>query len=432
VTLKKISIYLLLFFSLLLISKTHEDFIYYHTQGINGIFYDKLTLGLANLSIHETQVSLLSYIQALYFLPFFQSKLIHIPIFFIYFSTIGYFYQIISNKFSEKSEVFFALLMFFILATKFKRLSEFGYDYVAQFLILVSFHKIFYKNGMQEVSKSLLFLILAISSKLSALVSLPIFLLFAQINIIKKISFKVIFITFFMGMIITFNSFSRTGCLFYPINITCLDKNVISWSAKNKVNDQMKIVSSWAKGFYSQNKSKYEIILQEQNYLKNSNWIKVWVDIHFFYKIFEYLVILVFGYILLFFIFKDKIVWIHGNKKHLKYVFLSLASVLLWFFTVPQFRFGFASITISLFLIMNLIMTSDFVFKKNRIALFLIIAVIFFNSMNFIRIKNEFSRADLYQFLSFPWVNKDILKKRNIYSANDIEKNLFFNKYKSH
>ena len=54
------SFLILLFFSLLLISKTHEDFPSYHFLGIKDIFENKLTLGGANILIRFAHISLLS------------------------------------------------------------------------------------------------------------------------------------------------------------------------------------------------------------------------------------------------------------------------------------------------------------------------------------------------------------------------------------
>ena len=46
------------------------------------------------------------------------------------------------------------------------------------------------------------------------------------------------------------------------------------------------------------------------------------------------------------------------------------------------------------------------------------------------RIYNEFSRNDIYVFKSFPWINEDILKKRNIYNAEEKKNFLIYEKFK--
>ena len=99
---KKIFFYIFVFCSLLLISKTHEDFIGYHIQSINDIFYNNLTFGIANYDINTAHTSLLSYAQVLYILPYFGSKLLHIPSFLIFFSTVGYFYIVFQKLTKNK------------------------------------------------------------------------------------------------------------------------------------------------------------------------------------------------------------------------------------------------------------------------------------------------------------------------------------------
>ena len=227
----------MLFFSLLLISKTHEDFTGYHIQSINEIFYNKLTFGVVN--INAAHISLLSYVQALYFLPIFDSKLIHIPVFLIYISTLGYFYLILKNQNLKKEETFFACFVIFVLIIKFARLSEYGYDYIAQFIILIVFHKLFFQNdSIAQFYKAIIFFAYAASMKIISLVAFPLIILGLNKRLLQNISYKSIFIIFVIGSVLTFNSFVRTGCLFYPVNITCLDRNTVSWSVKKEIKNQ--------------------------------------------------------------------------------------------------------------------------------------------------------------------------------------------------
>jgi hypothetical protein len=157
------SFLILLFFSLLLISKTHEDFPSYHFLGIKEIFENKLTLGSANILITFAHISLFSYVQSLIVMPFYFYKFIHIPIFIIYFATLGYFYMQ-SKIFKIKTlENFFCNFLLIILIIKFTRLSEYGYDYISQFLLLIVFHKVFFnKKILLEISKSFLIFMLAV------------------------------------------------------------------------------------------------------------------------------------------------------------------------------------------------------------------------------------------------------------------------------
>ena len=80
--------FLLLFLSIfliLVISKTHEDFNNYHFFSINEIFNHNLRIGISKLNGYFIHISLLTHNQSLLVLPYFKFKLVHLPIFLIYF-----------------------------------------------------------------------------------------------------------------------------------------------------------------------------------------------------------------------------------------------------------------------------------------------------------------------------------------------------------
>ena len=138
IQIKHLLLLLILIFSILLISKTHEDFIGYHLFSINEIFSNQIRIGVTNLNLRFFHSSLLAYSQSLFILPYFNFQLIHIPIFFIYYSALGYFiYTFFTSK--KDTERFFSIIVSMILLIKFNRLSEFGYDYISQFLLLIVF-----------------------------------------------------------------------------------------------------------------------------------------------------------------------------------------------------------------------------------------------------------------------------------------------------
>ena len=70
----------------------------------------------------------------------------------------------LSLKKINNSERYFSLMIVMILLIKFNRLTEFGYDYISQFLLLIVFHKIFfYKKNEIELKKAIIFFMLCIS-----------------------------------------------------------------------------------------------------------------------------------------------------------------------------------------------------------------------------------------------------------------------------
>jgi hypothetical protein len=412
------SFLILLFFSLLLISKTHEDFPSYHFLGIKEIFENKLTLGSANILITFAHISLFSYVQSLIVMPYYFYKFIHIPIFIIYFATLGYFY-IQSKTFKITTlENFFCNFLLIVLITKFTRLSEYGYDYISQFLLLIIFHKIFfYKKNLLEINKSFLIFILAVLIKPTAILFFPLFLLLFYKNkfyqIILKINKKILIIFLFLNIIFISNSFIKTGCMFYPVQSTCFPKEKIEWSTKEDMKQYSNLVQLWAKGFYHQDRSKYKEILNEHEFKSNFTWFKYWVDIHFFYKISEFLLILTF----IFLLFVTVIIQIDLkkffkiSKEFIIPILFSFLSILLWLNFAPDYRFGFSSIIIFIFYFYCSFFKENYLVHKSKIQFFLFLAILFFNIKNTHRIYKEFNREDVYQFANFPWFS---LNSKNI------------------
>jgi hypothetical protein len=136
-----------LIFSILIISKTHEDFNTYHYFSIFEIFNNNLRIGISNLNGRFFYSSLLTLNQSIIVLPYLNFKLVHLPTFYIFFCTVGYFISVLLAKKLKKDEIFFSILSVLILLVKFNRLSEYGYDYIAQFILLIVFHKIYFLHS---------------------------------------------------------------------------------------------------------------------------------------------------------------------------------------------------------------------------------------------------------------------------------------------
>lgn len=428
-----LSLLLLLLFSGLLISKTHEDFNSYHFFSIYEIFNNNIRIGVQYLEVNGNQkwkfihASLLGFNQALFIFPFFDFKLIHIPVFHIYLITIGYFFNNLFNSENENNK-FFSLFIILVLLTKFSRLSEYGYDYVSQFILLIVLSKIIFNYEKLKEIDSLFFLfIFAVLIKPISLLFCPIFFyLFYKSEIkkyIKNLNLKKLTIFLFLIIIIFLNSFIRTGCIYYPVNKTCLTKEVVYWSEKKDLRNYSDDVSLWAKGYFHQDKTDYEQIEEREVFKKNFNWLKYWISLHFFYKIFEFILILVFVYFLLFFNFKEKI----KNKNKFDSIFLlfcSLLSVLFWLNTIPQFRFGFSSLIAFSYSFLSIFFLKKFNLDKRKIYIFFIIGFLIFNLRNISRINSEISRDDLYKFKNFPWYNENIIKMN--YDKFEIKNNLLY------
>ncbi len=412
---KYILILLTCTFSILVISKTHEDFNLYHLFSIYEVYNHNLRIGVSKLNGYFVHSSHLILNQGLTVIPYLNFKILHLPIFFIYFSTIGYFTSILFNNNAKSNEIFFSILCVLVLLVKFNRLSEYGYDYVAQYILLIVFHKIFFLNhDDQQLSKALLYFIFSVLVKPISLLFSPIllFILYKKgFNFYKKITIKNYALISLLIVTIISSSFFKTGCLFYPINATCFSKDKIFWSEKSRLKDYSRGVILWAKSYDAQNESKYTKISDIEIFLKNFNWLNVWIEKHFFYKIFEFLLIVTSLILMIYFYFnRIKSGDDQNIKEKLIIFFLSFLSVTFWLNTVPQFRFGFASITILLFIIFDLILNLRIKFSNKKFIHFFIFGLIVLNLKNLNRINNEFKRDDFYKFTNFPFINQKNIK----------------------
>ena len=170
-------------------------------------------------------------------------------------------------------------------------------------------------------------------------------------------------------------------------------------------------MSLWAKSYDTQNSSKYTKIENKKLFLKNFNWIKFWIEKHFFYKIFEFLLIFTFIILMVYFYFiKIKSTNSENFKDRFILFFLSILSIFFWLNTVPQFRFGFASIMILFYILFDLILNLKIKFNRGKLVHLLILALVILNFKNFNRIKNEFQREDFYKFTNFPFYNEKEIK----------------------
>ena len=423
---KYIFVLLVSVFTVVLISKTGEDFLGYHLFSIAEIFNNQLRIGVTNLNYKFFHASLLSYSQSLIVLPILEFQLVHLPRFFIYYSVLGYFVYVyfITNNNKER---FFSLFIIMLLLIKFNRLSAFGYDYISQFLLIVVFHKIyFYKSIKEELSKALKFFILAVVIKPTSLLFLPValYLLYSyKIKFLLSIFFSKIFILTFLIFVLFSSSFLRTGCVFYPINQSCFSEEKIFWSKKKLVKAESEFVSLWAKSYYYEGESKYEKIKDKNVFKKNFNWLKYWIEVHFFYKISEFLLILVSILLIIHIYFTREKPYFKNISLENNLIFiLSASSVFFWLITVPQFRFGFASIVVLIYLLFNYILKLEIIFDKKKFLVLIIFSLIILNLKNINRIKDEFERDDIYKFVNFPFYNQ--LKIYNK-AYSDIDENKF-------
>ena len=418
----------LVFFSGILISKTHEDFSVYHFQHLKELSDSYLKLGLGNLDERYVYSSNFSYLQLIFQLPYYGLKLINIPSFLIYLSLIGYLFEEIRNKQSTKR--FISLFFLILLILKFKRFSEFGYDYIGQFILIYLFVEYVtnYKNlKLQNYINFILIFFITVMIKISNLYFVPLVLFvifFNNKNLIKIILNRtLIFLSLLLLFVFTSNSFIKTGCFNYLLKQSCVSQDSSKWVINYEKIDYTKtVVKNWTKGFHLQRTN----VLDEVNYNKNYNWVNNWIKIHFLVKIIDYLlVILVIFLISKFLILKKNKSKNKKNKNVLLNVCIFL-SLLIWFSLFPQFRFGIFAITISIFILLNFIFTTNNQIDNKKFMTIFLISIFYFNFTNITRIYNDFNRNDIYQFNNFPWIvfpnlkfKKENINNQILYRSSD-------------
>jgi len=407
----------------LLISKTHEDFIAYHFQGIINISQNKIIVGEANLSPRIAGLSILAFNQSLLFNNYLGFKLVHLPIYLIFVSSIGYFLLNLIKNNSKKNEKFFCGFIIILLITKFNRLSEYGYDFPSQLFLFVCAHKIIFKTNVTEIYKSVIFFVLSLMIKIVAVFFIPVFLYkYKKIIKLAKNRLNYTVVLFLSTMIIFFsaNNFLKTGCLINALNFTCFSEKTVFWSAKKEMAKHSNLVENWTKGFYHQQKLNYKVYKSDKDFKKSFNWVKYWLKLHFFNKISDYLLLCLLIFILVLFISEKKS---NNNNYYNNLILIFSLCFFLWFIKLPQFRFGVASLTFFFFYLISFFFKNyELELNIKKFKILFIISILFFNITNLNRIKSEFNRSDQYKFKNFPWFDE----RNNIFSSTIPGRKIFF------
>lgn len=419
--------YNIIFFSGILISKLHEDWPY-HFSYIEQISSLNPIIGIGNIDdITILSASFFAYAQKIFYLPFFNFQVILIPSFLIYLNLIFFLIrQVINNLKLEKEISYIYLFIVSLLLIKINRLSEFGYDYLSNFLlinILILFIYELYKK--KDIYDSIwiysLFFIYACTIKITSVFFLPIFLSIFFYKFKSKKLNKIFYLNIFLVLSFIIDSFLRSGCVLYAIKFTCFSEKSILWATDPvRISEYSNLVVLWAKGFYHQN-----LYTNAEEYVQNFNWISNWISIHFFYKVFEFLFIPI---IFLIYIFLNKFSKFN-TKIHSILFFSTILSLLIWFNSIPQLRFGTGILIFSFTLIMISFLNKKTLknFKTKYVYFWIIFLICIYNVKNLNRIYNEFHRNDMHKFTNFPFPPKKRLKQANL-NTNGIKYLLYTNK----
>ena len=404
--------------SALLISKTHDDFSYYHLPFTKYLTEQKVIFGMGNLGHGYKLLSSLFFLNSTFYLPYIEYFSFHFSlIFFLIFFNFFLLKEIFSKNTHEVIK-FLYLFAFSFFNLSFNRIAEYGTDKVGQLLIVILTIKLFqhtcYDKNKLKI-KNILFLIPLIGLCISLktyflpyiLLGLTIILIdFKFFKNLKKIFYSKPFFIFTITLIICFfHHFISTGCIVSPISATCLGNN-LDWAySANNYERFSKGLELWAKagrgpGFKVEN---------AHTYMENFNWISRWYTHYFLGKFLDQLLLLTSVFFVIFLLFKNfkyKKKLFKFGKKHLFFFIFIITIFLIWFLKHPQLRYGgypivFLTVSIPVAIIFQKVQNKTLYMKNFKYLILLVFIV--FNFKNFNRINKEFKRTDYYKFDNFPF-----------------------------
>ena len=361
--------------SSLLIYKSNNftpDAALYHLPFIKIINTEKIVFGLSNLHFRFGHISIIQYNSAfLNNFIFFDKGITIMPAL-----ISGTFLIFIINKLLNfKTIDFLYLFTFFMMVfsiTYLDRYSNYGNDapgFIFGTLSIIYYIKYIFEKKEIFLFVSSLFIVFSFLIKpfLIILLVLPGYIVFNKFIKNKKIDRRFLIlpiIIFFWLLKTTIN----TGCLIYPMKITCFDN--LSWADKEKTEFYEIAGEAASKGYMDLIKLKKENLITMDDFNDDFSWTKIWFKNHFIIiinKISPYLLFLIIYLIICFYI-KDKTkIYKLDTKIHFMNFFLVICT-LYWFLKFPIYRYGVLFITLTL-TISTIIFFNKVIMKKKLINL---------------------------------------------------------------
>ena len=416
--------------------KNHDDFPYYHLTYALNLSENKLILGTGIFSHgFKTFSSLFYYHSTLYF-PVIKYYLFHSAPFLI----LVFFDFIILDKIKKKFDksefdivYFFSLLSFIFINIAFYRLSEHGTDRSGQILLflifLIFFEFVFYNKEFKK--KNILFNLMSVIILFIASIKayfyiyflvIPLFFFknkFYSFYFVKK-NLKIIFFLVFAFIINLTPNYLSTGCFIFPIEKTCLVEQ--SWSLeKEEVKRLRTHYEWWAKAGGGPN---YASEKEPEDYIKGFGWVENWIDRHFFNKVSDTALGVIFISLITYLLFRNS-----GKKFKKKRHTLSINLVLLlifleWFFNHPSMRYGgYILISLPIFIFVSKEI-EKFNNSKRKVMistiLLIFITLFSYNLRNLNRINYEVKNYD-YQIFKSPFFKVENVKTEISFESKDFK-----------
>jgi len=406
-----------LLFCAVLQFKNHDDFPYYHFPYTYYLTQQSLHIGIGQFNHGFRTPSSIFYINSLFYLPYAKFYLFNFTSLFILGFTniillkkIHNYFKFIPTKVDQLNLIhFLSLLSFIFINIFFYRISEYGTDRAAMILVFLFIIELINFVNLKTIKPLNLFYIYFLGALIVSLKTFYILYIIFVIPLFFYISKKnknyiqtwyflffnkyfVLFLVLFSFVLFTY--FINTGCLVYPLSLTCL--NGVNWSIPlvqvQQMNDWYEL---WSKGGAGPN---FRIDNPEE-YIKNFNWISNWIDIYFFNKVSDFILgIILLICIFLFFFRKSffkKIIIIVDHHVYLVYLLILILGIE-WFYNHPALRYGgYHIIALLVFIPISVKLGSSQIDLKkySKICIMLVsLTIIIFLSRNISRIINEVER----------------------------------------
>ena len=405
-------------FSAILISKTHDDFSYYHFTFTKYLTEQKVIFGMGLMGHGYKLISSLFFLNSTFYLPFIEYYSYNFTtLYFLIFFNFFLLREFISKKTPEIIKILY-LFAFLFFNLSFTRLAEYGTDKAGQLLIVILiiklFHYVCFDRDNTKIEKILLLVPLfgfCISLKTYFLpyIIFGIVIFLFNKNILKHfitLFYSKSFLVFISALILYFlHHFISTGCLISPMSLTCLGDN-LEWAHNaDSYNNLSLWLEQWSKAGATPN---YRVENPEV-YIQFFNWVPNWIENYASGKLFEQLQLLLVVFLITLVVVKKKK---FKNEKLLiknKILFFYLIIFVIfsiWFMNHPTLRYGgypviFLTLAFPVAFLFQKLETKQFFNKKLKFIIILVIVA--FNYKNITRIHKEFNRSDLYSFDNFPF-----------------------------
>ncbi len=433
--LKKLTVLLLILILGVFLYKNHDDFGYYHLSYALNLSENKFMIGMGYFGHGFKTPSSLFYFHSILFLPYVKYYLFHSGPFFI----ILFFNFLLINKILEKFkksefELVYYLSLLCIIFTNvvFYRLSEHGTDRSSQILLLlifIFFYELYYLK-MNKLEKNNLFnfflILIFLAASMKALYYIYIILIPLLIfknkyifEYLRIYNLKILFVIFLCAGSYLSVNFLSTGCLLFPASKTC--NYNLDWSLKEKEVKGLKThYEWWAKAGGGPG---YESELSKEEYVKKFNWLEDWIERHFFNKVSDSLLGIIFISILVTLLFKNKKKNNKKGKINIIYIilFLFLSE---WFLNHPSMRYGgFVLFALPIFFLTSNYL-STFVNSKKKVyyttIALILVSLLIYNTRNFLRINNEILVYN-YPIFDSPFFYDPNVKVKIISNTNNLK-----------